>query len=242
MNIPNQAFILAAGMGSRLRPYTDNLPKPMVEISNKPLLGYIFDHLKQAGINDIIVNTHYKPAAIQEYCADLTDIQITISHEEELLDTGGALARNIAHFNDSFFVINGDAFWEASPEGKGVLPEMAAAWDDEKMDILMLLQPVSSMELTQGIGDYNILPDGRAIRSLNKKGQYMFTSVRINHPRIFENAPVAAFSYLELMDKAQSQGRLYALIHKGDWHHISTPQDLETVQEAIKQQEESQNG
>ncbi len=114
---------------------------------------------------------------------------------------------------------------------------MKEAWNDNTMDILILLQPVSSMHLTQGIGDYDIDAQGRATRSLDKSGQYMFTSIRINHPRIFDNTPNGAFSYLQCLDTAQAKGRLHAIIHDNDWHHISTPKDLETVDAAYRETE-----
>jgi MurNAc alpha-1-phosphate uridylyltransferase len=101
------------------------------------------------------------------------------------------------------------------------------------MDILLLLQPVANMELTKGIGDYDLLPNGQAIRSKDKTGKYMFAGVRISKTEIFEKIPEDTFSYLQLMDKAETQGKLYGLIHDGEWHHISTPEDLEQVNQAI---------
>lgn len=230
--IPNQAFILAAGMGSRLRPYTDDRPKPMVEIMDKPLLGHIIDHLKADDITDITINTHYRGQQIADYAKTRSDVQITLSPEEELLNTGGGIKKQISHFNGPFFAINGDAYWENPTDGPSIFSQLAAQWDAGKMDILLALQPVQRMALTQGVGDYNWLPDGRIIRSLDQKGAYMFTSIRLQHPRIFEDTASGAFSYLDCMDKAQSQGRLYGMIFDGDWHHISTPADLDAVREA----------
>ena len=113
---------------------------------------------------------------------------------------------------------------------------MAKAWNNDTMDILILLQPIASMKHTKGVGDYDINENGLPIRSLDQSGQYMFTSMRINHPRIFNDTPNGAFSYLTLLDKAQNEGRLHAIIHQGNWHHISTPEDLESVNIAYQQE------
>ena len=102
------------------------------------------------------------------------------------------------------------------------------------MDILIVLQPVETMKLTEGVGDYDIDENGRAIRSKDKSGAYMFTSLRINAPHIFDNAPQGAFSYLQLLDEAQARGRLYALVNDGMFHHISTPADLEAVNNIVQ--------
>jgi MurNAc alpha-1-phosphate uridylyltransferase len=97
------------------------------------------------------------------------------------------------------------------------------------MDILILLQPISTMTLTYGVGDYTLDANGNAKRSLDRSGEYMFTSIRINAPHIFDGHSAKPFSYLELLDKAEKEGRLFGLVHEGIWHHISTPEDLEKV-------------
>lgn len=230
---PNHAFILAAGFGKRLRPYTENMPKPMVAVDGKPMIDHAIDGLQGIGVNSCVINTHYKADVLEDHLAGRDDI--LISHEPEILDTGGGLKNGLKLWGENvpkdFFVLSGDSVWENAPS-QNTLEALSKAWDAEKMDILMLLQPVETMLLTKGVGDYDIDEQGRAVRSLNQSGKYMFTSIRINSTHIFEGAPDSPFSYLELMDKAQEQGRLYGLIHKGIWHHISTPQDLETVNES----------
>ncbi len=75
--------------------------------------------------------------------------------------------------------------------------------------------------------------DGRARRCSDKNGTHMFTSVRINNPSVFEGSPDEPFSYLSVLDKAETAGRLYAHMHTGDWHHISTPDDLHRVEREV---------
>jgi len=222
--ISNTAFILAAGLGTRLRPHTNDRPKPLVEVNNKTLLTRTLDHLHDAGITKTVLNTHYLADQIPAHLESRTDIECIFSHEPDLLDTGGGIKKMLHHFDAAFFTLSGDGLWNGD-----ALTQMKAAWNPETMDILILIQPITSMHLTKGIGDYDLDPEGRATRSLDQSGDYMFTSIRIHHPRIFENTPDGAFSYLQCLDAAQSAGRLHGLIHTNDWHHISTPEDLAAV-------------
>ncbi len=227
---------MAAGFGTRMRPLTLSVPKPLVEINGRTLLDYILDHLKESGVRDVVVNAHYLSEKICTYANTRSDLNVHVSVEENILDTGGGLKKALSEFDGKpFIVINGDSFWVNGDRdhGSDLITKMSAIWNDESMDILIALQPVSNMKLTQGVGDYFIDSDGRARRALDKNGTHMFTSVRINHSRIFDESPSGAFSYLDLLDKAESSGRLYAYEHKGDWHHISTPDDLKRVEEAL---------
>jgi len=234
---PSTAFILAAGLGSRLRPYTKNTPKPLVRVNGRSLLDRTLDHLDTAGITNIGLNTHYLADQIETATNKRPEFECHTTFEKDLLDTGGGIKNMLRqypdHYKDAFYILSGDGLWEDS-NTQNTLTSMANAWHDETMDILILLQPTKTMTLTQGIGDYDLDKNNMPIRSLDQTGQYMFTSMRINHPRIFKNAPDTPFSYLTLMDKAQQEGRLHAIIHDGQWHHISTPKDLETLDKVYK--------
>lgn len=230
---PDQAFILAAGMGSRLRPYTDTLPKPLVPVAGRALIDHTLDHLAAMGVRRVVVNTHYKAETLQTHLAARTDLDIAISHEPVLLDTGGGIrnALSLLRPNAPFFCFSGDALWADGPGGN-TLRRMAAAWDDRIMDLLLLLQPMETMTLTPGSADYDIAADGKPVRSRAKTGAYFWPSLRILHPRLFAGAPEGAFSFLSLMDQAEAAGRLAALVHDGVCHHITTPDDLDRVNAA----------
>jgi MurNAc alpha-1-phosphate uridylyltransferase len=233
--IPDHAFVLAAGLGTRLRPHTDTLPKPLVPVNGRPLLDYIFDHLKEAGVRHVTVNLHHKPDPLRAFLQTRTDLAITQSFEDSLLDTGSGVKKVLPTLGSSpFYVINGDAFWLDGP-GESGLRRLATAFDPARMDILLLLQPVSRMALTGGVGDYDLTAEGIAIRNRTKNGTHMFAGIRLCGPGIFSETPEGKFSFLELMDKAESAGRLFGLEHEGDWHHISTPEDLAAVDRAISQ-------
>ncbi len=231
---PDKAFVMAAGFGSRLQPLTLTRPKPLVEVAGQPLLSHIIDALRDVGVRDVTINAHYLSEQIESYAKSRDDVALHVSYEPEILDTGGGLKQVLSYFkNCPFYVINGDAYWVDDPLKNSALDVLFSYWDSDVMDILMLLQPVDQMVLTQGVGDYDLQKDGQAVRRLDKGGDYMFTSLRINHPRIFDDAPDGAFSYLQLMDAAQAKGRLYGVVYEGDWHHISTPADLQAVNESL---------
>jgi len=228
--ITKTAFILAAGQGTRLRPHTNTKPKPMVIVAGKPIIEHIVNKCKIVGIKTIIINLYYLGSVIKQY---FKNEDFTFSHEDKTLDTGGGLKHALHHIKDDvFFLINGDAFWEEQ-EDYSALKALNNAWNPSKMDILLLLQPTDTMKLTEGVGDYDIDDQGRAIRSKNKTGQYMFAGVRLTKKSVFDNITEDVFSFLKLMDKAEANQKLYAVINQGDWHHISTADDLRSVNDAL---------
>ncbi len=232
-----KAFILAAGLGTRMQPITFSTPKPMVEVAGQSLLSRTLDGLIEAGVKEAVINTHHLPQQIRTILSERKEINISFSHEPVLLDTAGGIKKMLHIFgNDPFYVLSGDGLWTDAP-GQNALRGMAATWNPEIMDILILLQPVSAMKVTAGVGDYDIKSDGRAIRSRGKNGTHMFTSMRINHPRIFAGLTAAPSSYLPLLDRAETKGRLFAIEHTGNWHHISTPEDLKAVNKVFGKNE-----
>ena len=233
-----KAFILAAGMGMRLRPYTETRPKPLVEINGKALIDHAIDHLAEAGIKDIVVNTHYMAAMLEDHLAKRKEPALTISHEDTLLDTGGGIKKALGHFNDQpFFCVSSDWLWTDNVATE--LQKMQNRWQDADMDLLLHLQPLAHMSLTSGSGDYDIDSEGRLTRSLTQEGAYMWTSVRILHPRLFRDTPDDAFSFLKLMDRAQDENRLFGMTSETYWHHISAAADLEAVRAIFESEQKT---
>jgi N-acetyl-alpha-D-muramate 1-phosphate uridylyltransferase len=234
---PTQAFVLAAGKGNRLKPYTDHMPKPLVAVAGKPLLEYILDDLQEAGVTHIILNAHHLKEKIIDfaniYHQKYPSLRLDLSVEDELLETGGS-ARKIMPLlkTEPFYMINGDAFFVH--QGPSYLRRMAEFYDAKKMDILIMLQDISRMVLTEAVGDYDLLPSYNAKRNKSKSGSYMFAGARISSFDILHEKLDSYFSYLELMDFAEKKDRLFGLSHEGDWHHISTPKDLDAVNRAMK--------
>ncbi len=227
------AFLVCAGLGTRMKPLTDTCPKPLLPLAGRPILDYIFKHLRETDVNKVTVNSHYLTEQISTYLQSIEDFALTESYEPVLLETGGGLVNALSSLGDkAFFMINGDAFW-IDNENHSTLRECEEQFDETEMDILLCLTPVSRMKLTEGVGDYDILPDGRVCRNRTKNGSHMFTGIRILNPKIMDGFQGDKFSFLVNMDAAEQRGRLYGFVMNVDWHHISTPQDLKKVEEFI---------
>lgn len=230
---PDHAFIMAAGMGSRLRPHTDTMPKPLVPVSGKAMIDHTLDHLQEIGLGHVTVNLHYRAALLQNHLTRRTALhpspRLTFSLESELLDTGGGLKKALYTMGGgAFYCFSGDTLWEDGPSGN-TLEKLAQAFDEDRMDLILLLQPLEKMTETRGSGDYDIDAQGRPIRNRQREGKYFWPSIRICHPRLFADTPDGKFSFLELMDRAEAQGRLGALVHDGVCHHVTTPDDLARI-------------
>lgn len=224
------AFILAAGQGTRLRPYTNDIPKPMVSVAGKPIIEHITDKLKIIDACTVIINLFYLGDVIRKYFKNSNFI---FSNEDKTLDTGGGVKYALNHIKeDHFFLINGDAFW-VEDKNYNALKALNNAWNPDVMDILLFLQPVDKMNLTKGVGDYDLDANGRAIRALDKTGKYMFAGIRLTKKSVVENVTDDVFSFLQCMDEAEKNGKLFGLVSECDWHHISTPEDLHAVNNAL---------
>jgi MurNAc alpha-1-phosphate uridylyltransferase len=219
-SVPAKAFVLAAGKGERMRPLTDNCPKPLIEVGGRTMLDRALDALAEAGVEEAVVNTCYLGQMIADHLRDRKRPRITLSQETELLDTGGGVKKALNLFGDEpFYVLNADILWIDGR--KPALKALAEAWDDAQMDLLLLLHPV-----TNGKGDYHLAEGSDAPVFAKGTGNYIFAGPRIVHPRLFAGAPEGKFSFLELFHKAEKAGRLRALRHEGEWHHVGTPEAL----------------
>ena len=151
-------MVLAAGLGTRLRPLTEAVPKPLVELNGRTLLDHAIDRLAAAGVEQIVVNTHYLAAMIADRLAQRLEPRIEISEEPELLDTGGGVARALPSLGEAFFVVNADVFWLDGRES--ALLRLARAFDHGAMDAMLLLQRTVSAVGYDGSGDYMLDPGG----------------------------------------------------------------------------------
>ena len=231
MSRVGRAMVLAAGLGTRMGALSESRPKPLVEVLGKPLIDYSLDHLTAAGLKRIVVNAHYLPDQIERHLAGRSDIEI--SREPERLETGGGVANALPLLGKrGFFVLNSDALWLDGPSP--VLGRLAEAWDSRRMDALLLFHPTVRLIRYDGVGDYHLDPGGRARRRRESEvAAYIFAGVQILHPRLFANAPEGAFSLNLLYDRAEAAGRLYAIVHDGDWYHVGTPDELGMAELAI---------
>lgn len=237
---PHKAFVLAAGMGERMRPLTDNCPKPLLYVGGRTMLDRALDALEEAGVTDVVINLHYLGDMIVEHLKTRATPRITFSHEAERLETGGGVQRALAHFEgEPFYVLNADVVW-TNGDAAPTLLQMAKMWDAEKMDLLLLLHPAADVPAYAGHGDY-YLADGASQPVFKDKApapaNTIFAGPRIVHPRVFAGHAQGSYSFLELFHAAEAAGRLYALRHDGDWYHVGTPEALEDTNRLLAARE-----
>jgi len=228
--VPKRAMVLAAGLGTRLRPITDTVPKPMVKVAGRPMIDVVLDRLAAAGVTEAMVNTHHLAEVIREHLAGRTRPRIRFSHEDPILETGGGIRKVLPFFEgEPFYSVNAKIIWL---NGKiDALVRLAQAWNDELMDALLLLQPTATAVGYDGRGDFIIDQEGRVRRRREwEVAPFLFSGIQLLHPRIFEGSPDGAFSMNLLYDRAIEAGRLFGLRHDGEWFHVSTPQHLEEVE------------
>lgn len=223
-NGPTRAMIMAAGLGTRMRPLTNDKPKPLVEVQGKPLIDHVIDRLVQAGVHTIVVNVHYRADMIEEHLAKRNDVEIHISDERaELLDSGGGIYKALSHFEgEPFFHVNSDTVWV---EGTSrALDCLKARWNPDTMDALMLLAPTVNTVCYDGRGDFLMDAEGRLSRVPEHHiAPFVWMSVEIVHPRLFDTAPGGKFSINPLWDVAITRGRLFGMRLDGVWMHIDRP-------------------
>jgi MurNAc alpha-1-phosphate uridylyltransferase len=228
------AMVLAAGLGKRMRPLTDVVPKPLVRLKSKPLIDHVLDRLAAGGIKRAVVNVHYLPDLIEAHLASRTNPAIIISDERDaLLDTGGGVVRALPLLGDAPFLIhNSDSVWI---EGVGSnIARLIQAFDPDRMDSLMLLALGATSLGYDGHGDFAMDADGvLSRRGERREAPFVFTGVSIAHPRLFEDAPKGAFSLNTLWDRAIDRGRLLGLRLEGAWMHVGTPQSEEEAERWI---------
>lgn len=229
-----RALVLAAGFGTRMRPLTDDCPKPLIKLGGKPMIDHVLDRLADAGVEHAIVNVHYLPEMIENHLRRRTVPEISISDERgAILDTGGAVVKARALLGDEpFFVHNSDSVW--IEDGGATLTRMIEAWDGGAMDSLLLLAPAKGSLGYGGRGDFHLGPDGKPCRRKgDETADYVFAGVSINHPRLFADCPDGPFSLNRVWDRALAEGRLAAITHNGLWMHVGTPEALAEAEKRI---------
>ncbi|MGY3619651.1 nucleotidyltransferase family protein [Bradyrhizobium sp. USDA 10063] len=231
---PRKAMVLAAGLGLRMRPLTDHMPKPLVSVAGQPLLDHVLDKLATAGVSEAVVNVHYLPDQIIEHVKTRKQPRVIISDErDKVLGTGGAVVKALPLLGpEPFFHVNADTMWI-----DGVRPNLARlaeTFDPARMDILLLMAPTASSIGYSGRGDYSMLPDG-ALRKRREQQvvPFVYAGAAIMSPSIFADAPKGEFSLTKLFDRANEQERLFGLRLDGVWMHVGTPEAVQAAEEAF---------
>jgi MurNAc alpha-1-phosphate uridylyltransferase len=231
---PTKAMVLAAGLGLRMRPLTDHMPKPLVSVAGRPLLDHVLDKLADAGVTEGVVNVHYLPDQIINHVASRARPRVIISDERDaVLGTGGGVVKALPLLGDApFFHVNSDTMWIDGVQSN--LIRLAEAFDPAHMDILLLMAPTTSSIGYGGRGDYAMLPDG-ALRK-RKEHQvvpFVYAGAAIMSPSLFADAPKGEFSLTKMFDLANEQERLFGLRLDGVWMHVGTPDAVQAAEEAF---------
>jgi MurNAc alpha-1-phosphate uridylyltransferase len=221
-----RAMVLAAGLGSRMRPVTDDMPKPLVTVGGKTLIDHALDDLATAGVETAVVNVHYRADQVTAHLAGRTVPRIVLSPEDRLMGTGGGIRAALPHLGDEpFYAADCDALRLDGPTP--ALRRLAAAWDDARMDALILVVPTAR---SIGMPDFGVMvldPDGLArLPEEREIAPYAFASVQVLAPRVFAGTPDGPFSYKDLWRRAQENGRLYGLVHDGPCLQVLTPESV----------------
>jgi N-acetyl-alpha-D-muramate 1-phosphate uridylyltransferase len=229
------AMVLAAGLGTRMRPLTDTLPKPLVKVAGKTLLDHVLDRLAEAGVATAVVNVHHHADQIEAHVKGRARPRVAISDERgELLDTGGGLVKALPLLGPApFFHMNSDSLWIEGVTPN--LPRLAAQFDDN-MDILLLLASTATSIGYDGRGDFVMAADGRLTRRPEREiAPFVYAGAAMMRPALFADAPKGKFSLSALFTRASEAGRLYGLRLEGTWMHVGTPEAIKLAEAAISE-------
>jgi MurNAc alpha-1-phosphate uridylyltransferase len=233
-------MVFAAGLGTRMRSHRSDIPKPLVPVAGKPIIDHVLDRLVAAGVRHAVVNISWMGEMLANHLAKRQDIAITLSPEDEPLETGGGIVKAMPHLgNAPFFALNSDSFWIDGTEP--ALHRLARAYDEQTLDALLLACPTVKATGYSGRGDFILFPDGRLrLRRPHEVAPFVFGGVQILHPRIFApyvseaqtTGRVPVFSLNRFFKTTQGEAalpRIRALAHDSSWMHIG---DGDGVREA----------
>jgi len=222
---PSKAMVFAAGLGARMRPLSDAVPKPLIKVAGTPMIDHMLDRFARAGTRTAIVNVHHLADQIEAHLATRKDMEIVISDERDaLLDQGGGIAKALPLLGDEpFFICNTDAFWIEGPRQN--LLRLAEVWDPAKMDILLLVAATTASVGVDWPGDFLMTADGRlAKRAEWEVAPFVYAGVGIIKPQLFAAETRKIFPLAPFFCEAARQGRLYGQRLDGLWLHVGAPQ------------------
>jgi MurNAc alpha-1-phosphate uridylyltransferase len=232
--MPDRAMVFAAGLGTRMRPLSDQIPKPLIKVGGKALIDHALDRFAAAGVSKAVVNVHHHADRIERHLASRDAPKVAISDERsKLLDQGGGIKKALPQLGDApFFLCNTDSFWIEGPHSN--LDRLAAAWDPDEMDVLLLVAAAATSVGIDWLGDFTMDPRGRLERREERRvAPFAYTGIGIIKPALFADAPDEAFRLAPYFFRAADQGRLFGVRLDGVWLHIGTPQALEDADRLI---------
>jgi len=232
--VPKTAMVFAAGLGTRMRPITETLPKPLVKIRGRALIDYCLDRLAENGVERAIVNVHWLADQIETHLAARRAPKILISDERsQLLDQGGGLKRALPMIGaDPFLICNTDAFWIEGPRSN--LARLAQAFDPAAMDILLLVASGAGAVGVDWPGDFVMAHDGRLQpREPRHVAPFVYTGFGVVKPQLFESEKADVFRLAPFFHAAAARGRLYGVRLDGLWVHVGRPESIREAEIAV---------
>jgi MurNAc alpha-1-phosphate uridylyltransferase len=226
-------MLLAAGLGTRMRPLTNAIPKPLLPLGGRPLIDHALDQLSDAGVQTVVVNTFWQAERLEAHLAARTQPRIVLHRETTLLETGGGVRAALADLGDApFYIVNGDAFWLNGPHL--ALTRLAEAFDPARVDVVLLVYRTAQVHADVGFGDFMVDKWGGLRRRKEREVvPYVYAGLQMVSPGLFAGAPDGAFSMNVLWDRAIAADRARAVVHDGLWFHLSTPGDLSDAESAL---------
>ena len=234
--MPQSAMIFAAGLGTRMRPLTERIPKPLVRVGGRALIDHCLDRFAEAGVARAVVNVHYLPDMIVEHMRGRERPDIVISDERDLLlDQGGGILRALPALGEKpFFVCNTDAFWAGGVADN--LRRVAEVWDPERMDILLL---AARRERSIGVdwpGDFHLDSEGRLRkRAPDETAPLVYSGIGIIKPELFASETRDVFGLAPFFWEAAARGRLFGVELDGLWLHVGRPETIAEAEAALAQ-------
>lgn len=237
MSISN-AMVLAAGLGTRLRPITNTIPKPLVKIAGKPMIDYVLDLLVNAGVTRAAVNVHHFADQMEAHLAQRAAPEIVISDERNtLMNSGGGLVKGLKLLPDGpALVMNADLFWVGEDAGEpSNLQRLAGFFDPERMDMALLCVRDEDTTGHNGKKDFSLGTDGRLVRyAESMDNPVVYAGAIALDKKLFADAPDDAFNLNIFFDRAIAEGRLFGIVLNGHWMTVGTPEAIEDAEAAIR--------
>lgn len=224
MTVIDTAMVLAAGLGTRMRPLTNATPKPLLEVGDRALLDRTLDRVEEVGVRRAVVNAHYLADQIDAHLVGRPRPHLTLSDETDaLLETGGGVKRALPLLDrEAFIVVNSDNIWL----GPRALAPLLEGWRGHTMDALLLLVPIDGAYGHSRPGDFFLDDDRLRRRGEADRAPYVYTGAQILKRRLFDDAPAGAFSLNVTWDAAIADGRAYGVVHDGGWVDVGAPAGL----------------
>jgi len=233
-----QAMVLAAGLGTRMRPITDTIPKPLVKIGGKPMIDYALDSLVGAGVERAAVNVHHFSDQMEDHLRHYRGLDILISDERDaLMNSGGGLAKGLKLLDrEPVFVMNADLFWIGEPAGQpSNLRRLAGFFDAKRMDMALLCVRIEDTTGHNGKNDFSLAADGRLTRYRDDPSNpVVYAGALVMSPALLDDAPEDAFNLNIYFDRAIARGRLFGMRMNGHWLTVGTPDAIGEAEETIR--------